>query len=124
MLTKDEIHYYDYDLNIFYEDLGLNEDGIEHYSDVYTVQPSIYVQTIDDRALRFYLEAFKLTLEETRALAPDFPEEDYGTDFFIALSEFYKLAQVIPDRIKILLNMLPDPVTSLEQGVPEINWIN
>ena len=118
MLNKEDIADYEYDLNIFYEDLG------DDIADVYTIQPSIYVNTVDDRALRFYLEAFKLDLAETRVLAPDFPDDEYGDDFFIALEAFMKQAKTVPDRVMDLLNRLPDPMHALESGVPEINWIN
>lgn len=118
MLNKEDIADYEYDLNLFYADLGDDLD------DVYTIQPSIYVNTVDDRALRFYLQAFKLDLAETRALAPDFPDDEYGDDFFISLEAFNKLAKTVPDRVTKLLNMLPEPIEALESGVPEINWIN
>ena len=124
MLAKEDIAKFEYDLNIFYEDLGHDADGVNQWSDVYTIQPSIYVYTVDDRALRFYLEAFKLDLAETCALEPDFPDDEYGSDFFIALESFFSLAKAVPARVVDMLNRLPDPLTALEQGVPEINWIN
>ncbi len=118
MLNKEDIADYEYDLNLFYADLGDKLDN------VYTIQPSIYVNTIDDRALRFYLEAFKLDLAETRALAPDFPDDEYGDDFFIALEAFMKQAKTVPDRVMDMLSRLPEPIPALQSGVPEINWIN
>lgn len=125
LLAKEDIKDAEYDLNMFYEDLGLNVDGSDMaYADVYTIQPSIYIETVDNRSLRFYLEAFKLDLAETRALAPDFPEEEWGSDFFIGLDAFYSQAKAVPTRVDALLNKLPDIYTAQMDSSTEINWIN
>ena len=123
-LNKESIAVIEYDLNLFYEDLGLDEYDVNQWAEVYTIQPSIYVGTVDDRALRFYLEAFKLTLEETRAIAPDFPLKEWGTDFFIGLEEFYKVAKAVPERVRNMLNRLPDPMLAQLNNKTEIAWIN
>jgi hypothetical protein len=109
----------EYDLNVFYEDLG------EELSDVYTIQPSVYVYTKDDRALRMYLEAFKLDLIETRAIAPDFPEEEWGSDFFLSLDTFYDICQALPKTVQDKLSKLPSlDAIDFNSEAPEVNWIN
>lgn len=72
-----------------------------------------------------YMEAFKLTLEETRAIAPDFPEEQYGSDFFISLDAFMDQTRALPLSLANKLSKLPmlDSLV-LDPDAPEINWIN
>lgn len=112
----------EYDLNVFYEDLGLDEDGINQWADVYTIQPSAY-RDVDGRSERQYMESFKLTLEETRSIAPDFPESYWGNDFFISLNTFYDMCKTLPKSVKLVLDSLP-PIEKVEFGGPEHVWIN
>jgi hypothetical protein len=124
LLAKDQIQNMEYDLNVFYAERYSDAEGTT-WDDVYTIQPSVYINTIDDRALRMYLEAFKLNLEETRAIAPDFPEEQYGSDFFIALETFMDQTRALPLSLANKLASLP-MLDSLELDLDakEINWIN
>lgn len=124
VLGNPDIETAEYDLNIFYEDLGHDEDGVNQWADVYTIQPSIYINDVYNRSSRIYLDAFKLTLEETRALEPDFPEDEWGSDFFIAMEAFYELAKVVPTRVHELLSNLPDLEKARLNPDAEINLIN
>lgn len=113
----------EYDLNLFYEDLGINpETGENEWADILTIQPSIY-QVVEGASQRFELESFKLTLAETRALEPDFPADEYGSDYFITLNFFWDTAKAVPQRVNDILCQLPDiestPITS-----PEIKWLH
>lgn len=113
----------EYDLNLFYEDLGYNEyTDKNEWADVLTIQPSIYVVE-DGASQRYYLEAFKLTLGETRAIAPDFPENEYGDDFFITLNFFWDTAKEVPQRVKDILCQLPD-IESAPLQRTEIQWLH
>ena len=71
------------------------------------------------------MEAFKLSLEETRAIAPDFPMEGWGDDFFISLEYFLDTCKALPDSVKAKLDALP-PVEShvIDTEAPEIKWVN
>ena len=40
IVTKDQINYVEYDLNVFYEDLGTDWDNHQS-ADVYTIQPAV-----------------------------------------------------------------------------------
>ena len=107
----------EYDLNIFYEDLG------DELADVYTIQPSAYFVEEDNwSSYRTYLEAFKLDLSETRMLAPDFPIDEWGTDFFITLDSFLNTAKTIPNRVSAILSLLPD-IESVPPNAPEYPWL-
>lgn len=115
----------EYDLNVFYKDLGINErTGENEWADVYTIQPSAYFVEQDTFfSDRTYLEAFDLTLAETRMLAPDFPIEEWGDDFFITLESFVSIAKAIPDRVSAILSTLP-PIEEVPRDVPEYAWIS
>ena len=112
MLDKSTLDILEYDLNVFYRDLGHDKDGINQWADVYTIQPSIYYVVKDTwGSNRIYLTSWDLTLEETRMIAPDFPEEDYGDDFFIALDYFISLCKTLPKTVKDMLDTLPNLAT-------------
>lgn len=115
----------EYDLNVFYEDLGLDENDENQWADVYTIQPSVYQVDEIDRVTRTYLESFKLSLAETRAIAPDFPDNEYGSDFFITLDAFYKQCKALPGRVNQILSTLP-PVNEvhLSSDEPEVKWLD
>lgn len=112
----------EYDLNIFYAEHYDVETEEETLDEFYTVQPSVY-QEADGVVTRQYLEAFKLSLEETRAIAPDFPESEYGLDFFMGLEFFYENAKAIPGRVRQILSTLPH-VDEVPFDVPEVKWLD
>ena len=124
-LAKDQIQNMEYDLNVFYAERYDEEFEQTIWDETYTIQPSVYISTIDNRSLRMYLTAFQTTLEETRAIAPDFPEEQYGSDFFIALETFMDQTRALPLSLANKLASLP-MLDSLELDLDakEINWIN
>lgn len=107
----------EYDLNVFYEDLG------DELSDAYTIQPSVYKVDEFDQVTRQYMTSFKLSLEETRAIAPDFPDHEYGSDFFITLEQFLKQAKALPESVNSMIDMLP-PVEQVPFQDKEYDWIN
>lgn len=106
----------EYDLNVFYVD----DPDIRPEDDVLWIQPSAYKQE-DGNVTRQYLKAHKLSLLETRAIAPDFPVNDYGSDFFIGLDYFMDKCLSLPQTIAVRLSMLP-PLDEIEFGGPEIFW--
>jgi hypothetical protein len=124
MTTKTDQIEKEYDLNVFYRDLGTNEEtGENEWADVFTIQPSVYRVDGEWVSTRSYLESFTLTLAETRMLAPDFPEKEWGDDFFITLDSFRNIAKTIPDRVKALLDSLPH-VDSVPEDIDDYRWIN
>jgi hypothetical protein len=126
--TKEQAEVVEYDLNVFYQDLGRDHNGVNQWSNVYTIQPSVYVGVDDGtslgRTFRLYLNAFTLTLEETRAIAPDFPESEWGDDFFVTLDYFLELCQTLPNTVKAKLDKLPplDSYTLDTDAYGEREW--
>jgi len=99
----DNVTYAEYDLNLF-----LPDEDVEEQYDVYTVQPSAYVEYEDGRTTRYYLESIVLDLSETRMIKPDFPIDFWGSDFFIGLESFQNIAKSIPPRLTEFINDLPE----------------
>lgn len=118
MLDKDNLDTLEYDLNVFYRDLG------EELADVYTIQPSIYYVVKESYASsRIYMESFELTLAETRAIAPDFPINEFGDDFFIGLEYFIDTCKTLPDTVRAQLDALPNlDDIDLDPNGPELKW--
>lgn len=99
----DNVTFAEWDLNLFLPDEDVRED-----QDLYTVQPSAYIQYEDGRTTRFYLDSLALDLTETRMLKPDFPVDFWGADFFISLESFVNIAKTIPTRLNNFINDLPE----------------
>jgi hypothetical protein len=93
-----------YDLNIFYAE-DWNEDQGTIYDDCLSIQVYLYVAD-GDGSRTYEGELIKLTLAETRALAPDFPIEEYGTDFWTGVDAFLEEAKACPESITKWLNSL------------------
>jgi hypothetical protein len=98
----DNVKYAEYDLNLF-----LPDHDVEEQYDVYTVQPSAYVEYEDGRTTRYYLKSIVLDLAETRMLKPDFSTDFWGSDFFISAESFQNIAKSIPPRLTEFINDLP-----------------
>jgi hypothetical protein len=101
--NMDNVTFAEWDLNLFLPDEDVRED-----QDLYTVQPSAYIQYEDGRTTRFYLDSLALDLTETRMLKPDFPVDFWGADFFISLESFVNIAKTIPTRLNNFINDLPE----------------
>ena len=125
LLDKSTLEILEYDLNVFYEDLGLDENRVNHWAETYTIQPSIYYVVKDTWVSnRIYLNAFKLDLAETRAIAPDFPMDEYDDDFFITLDLFISRCRSLPKSVKDRLITLPNlSVIDLDpDNHAELSW--
>lgn len=97
----------EYDLNIFFKDLGRNAEGINEWEETYTIQPSVHYN-LNGKTGYIYLDAFSTTEDETRSMWAFLSDPD-AEDFWISLENFYDLAgDNIPPRIKSLLFSLPD----------------
>ena len=92
-----------WDLNLFYEDLGHDENGENQWDDVITISPSVYD---DEGPMHHYTDiVFKTTFAEARYISSVRPIEQYGDDWFEDLESFLEVA---PPRIASLLKALPD----------------
>lgn len=93
-----------YDLNIFYKEDWSEEEGTTWSNNLWM---QIYLYINDELGSRTYEgPIFELSLAETRAIAPDFPEDEYGTDFWTGVDAFLETAQTVPESIMTHLNNL------------------
>lgn len=100
-----------YDLNIFFADLGYNEETDQNeWETRLTIQPYLYEQ--DSAGTRKTLMCtFYATEEESELLRKAYPQDEYGDDWFDFIENFLEVA---PARLVSLLKTLPDP----EDAVP------
>lgn len=95
-----------WDLNIFFEDLGHDENGINQWSDVITINPVIYTARNEyGGSENLYTNIiWKTTFAEARWIRSQRPSNEYGDDWSETLEQFLEIA---PPRIKSLLGTLP-----------------
>ena len=102
----------DWDLNLWFRDLGRDEDGLDMLDDVITINPAIYINESPDD---FYGAVNKIytgilytcTPEETAKIRAFRSEQEYGDDWFDFRDDLYALE--ISQGIQDFLNDLPDP---------------
>jgi len=104
-----------YDLNIFYADLGINDEtGENEWETRLTIQPYLYEH--DSDGLRKTLVAtFYATEAESEVLRKAYPNGEYGDDWFDFLENFVKVA---PARLVSLMSTLPAPEDAETIGEP------
>ena len=123
LLDKTTLEILEYDLNVFYAEDWSEEKGTT-WDECYTIQPSAYYVTKDTWiSNRVYLQSFRLTLEETRAIAPDFPMDEWGSDFFLTLDYFISTCKALPNSVKSALDKLPDINTIDLNSNEEVQWL-
>jgi hypothetical protein len=94
----------EWDLNIFYKDLGHDEDGVNQWENVFTINPCMYIRD-GERCEHVYAdESFQATFAETRYIASERPMDEWGDDWFETMENFLEIA---PVRIKNILLSLP-----------------
>jgi hypothetical protein len=108
-----------YDLNIFYAEHYDEELGT-YWDEHLTMQVYLYIN--DHLGSRTYEGDIKqLTLAETRAIAPDFPADEYGTDFWTGVDAFLEECKACPESITNWLNRLID-VRDMNPIGPPMVW--
>jgi hypothetical protein len=108
-----------YDLNIFYAEQYDEETGT-YWDEQLTMQVYLYIN--DHLGSRTYEGDIKrLTLAETRAIAPDFPEDEYGTDFWTGVDAFLEECKACPESILNWLDSLVD-VRDMNPLGPPMVW--
>jgi hypothetical protein len=94
-----------YDLNLFYREDWTPETGTT-ISETLTIEPYLYVAD-EHGARRYERPIIELTQEETDAIAPLFPDYEYGTDWWIDMYAFLE-HDSIPESVRDKLTDLPD----------------
>ena len=95
-----------WDVNVFFKDLGEDENGENQWEDVLTIVPTIY-ETHDYGSNYVDTDlSIKCTFSETRWIMSQ--RENHGDDWFESLEA---LLEIAPPRLSALLKALPDLVS-------------
>lgn len=118
-LTISDIESTAWDLNFFFREDWDGRNSV--WDEFYTCQPSLYINTIDNRSLRYYLESFSCNMQETVDIANGLGYTD--SDFFIDAD---LVMPHLSSRIKTLLDLLPKPIDVVEgrSQIDSMVWIN
>jgi len=98
-----------WDLNVWFVDLGHDDNGVNQWEDVITINPSIYV--ISGDAVNHIYTGIKYVCnaDETTKIRAFRNEMEYGTDWFDFANELHALD--ISKGIQEFIESLGDPNT-------------
>lgn len=96
-----------WDINVWFRDFGLDEDGYNQFSDTITLNPAIYVLDGESVTKVYTGILYECNAEETAQIRAYRNEMEYGTDWWDFRDELFALE--ISKGINDFLNDLPDP---------------
>ena len=117
-----------WDINVWFRDLGRDEDGLDQFSDTITLNPAIYVLESDtgsayDAVYKVYTGIlYECNADETAMIREHRSEMEYGTDWWDFRDELYALE--ISKGINDFLNDLPDPYSINIDGIDSLYEID
>jgi len=96
-----------WDINVWFIDLGHDENGVNQWEDIITLNPALYI--LDGEAVTHVYTGilYKCNINETAKIRAFRSELEYGTDWWDFRDELYALE--ISQDINDFLNDLPDP---------------
>jgi hypothetical protein len=103
-----------WDLNIFFRDLGHDDNGDNQWSPTLTINPVVYVTEIDSSKHIYTDILIECDFAESRYIISERPSEEWGDDWFETLEHFLQIA---PPRIAEILRDLPNADTVTEENV-------
>lgn len=98
-----------WDLNVWFRDFGLDEDGLNQWADTITINPAIYVINGDAVNHIYTGVLYECSADETAKIRTFRNEMEYGTDWFDFSDELYALD--ISRGIQDFIESLGDPNT-------------
>lgn len=102
-----------WDLNVWFRDLGRDEDGLDQFDDFISINPAVYIKDGDDIYGNIYKVytgiIYTCTPEETAVIREHRKEMEYGYDWFDFADEFQALN--ISKSINDFIDALGDPAT-------------
>lgn len=107
-----------WDINVWFVDLGTDENGINQWEDTITLNPAIYV--LDGDAVNHIYTGirYECNADETTKIRAFRNEMEYGTDWWDFRDELYALE--ISKGINDFLNDLPDPYSINIDGIDSL----
>jgi hypothetical protein len=111
-----------WDINVWFVDLGTDDNGINQWEDTITLNPAIYV--LDGDAVNHIYTGilYKCNINETASIREHRNEMEYGTDWWDFRDELYALE--ISKGINDFLNDLPDPYSINIEGQDSLYHID
>lgn len=96
-----------WDINVWFRDFGMDDSGVNTWSDTITLNPAIYVLD-EENVFKVYTGImYECNAEETAKIRDYRNEMEYGKDWWDFRDELYELE--ISKGIQEFLNDLPDP---------------
>ena len=117
-----------WDINVWFRDLGMDEDGLDQLSDTITLNPAIYVLESDtgsvwDAVYKVYTGIlYECNINETAKIREYRNEMEYGNDWWDFRDELYALE--ISKGTNDFLNDLPDPYSISIDGIDSLYEID
>lgn len=96
-----------WDINVWFVDFGLDDNGQASWADTITLNPAIYVLDGESVTKVYTGIRYECSAEETAKIREHRNEMEYGTDWWDFRDELYALE--ISKGINDFLNDLPDP---------------
>jgi len=111
-----------WDINVWFVDLGHDENGINQWEDVITLNPSLYI--LDGEAVTHVYTGilYKCNIDETVSIREHRNEMEYGTDWWDFRDELRDLD--ISQGINDFLDDLPDPYSIYIEDVDDLYHID
>lgn len=117
-----------WDINVWFVDFGLDDNGQASWADTITLNPAIYVLESDtgsalDAVYKVYTGIlYECNADETAKIRDYRKELEYGMDWWDFRDELYELE--ISKDINDFLNDLPDPYSINIDGIDSLYEID
>ena len=117
-----------WDINVWFRDFGLDEHGVNQWSDTITLNPAIYVLESDtgsslDAVYKVYTGIlYECNAVETALIREHRCEKEYGDDWWDFRDHLYELN--ISSSINQFLDDLPDPYSINIDGIDSLYQID
>lgn len=107
-----------WDINVWFRDFGLDEDGYNQFSDTITLNPAIYILDGESVTKVYTGILYECNIKETAQIRAYRNEMEYGTDWWDFRDELFALE--ISKDINDWLNDLPDPYSINIEGIDSL----
>lgn len=107
-----------WDINVWFRDFGLDEDGYNQWSDTITLNPAIYILDGESVTKVYTGILYECGVVETAKIREYRKELEYGMDWWDFRDELYELE--ISKDLNDFLNDLPDPYSIDIDGIDSL----
>lgn len=111
-----------WDINVWFRDFGMDDSGVNTWSDTITLNPAIYVLDGESVTKVYTGILYECNIKETAQIRAYRNEMEYGLDWWDFRDELFALE--ISKDINDWLNDLPDPYSIDVEGVDSLSHID